>query len=96
MKNWKDNHDAARSAPRPGFEQAICSMIDALAEYATAHRVAYGSPLGSDGVIGDLYAKSVAEGLIGMLNGERGRLDGGLLDREIRSICAGHGIALEE
>ena len=51
----------------------------------SAHQDAYEFSIHADGVLGAAWAQ-IGEGLLGLLNGERGRLDGGTLDRAIRDL----------
>lgn len=89
MKNldgWKASHFAALSQPRPGFEAAISGGFYAWAAYADGHRARYDAPIGDDGVLGPQWA-AWGSALIGLLNGETGRLDCGWLDGEIRRLA---------
>jgi hypothetical protein len=47
--------------------------------YADAHHSQYGSGIGRDGVLGPEWVQ-IGQGLRGLLNGCRGRLDGATLD----------------
>ena len=91
---WKRRHREAMRDPHSGFELAIVEMYDALGEYADAHRNTCDSPIGDDGVLGEEW-KQIALGVIGLLNGETGRLDCGTLDRQIREMAAANGVELE-
>lgn len=81
------NHRTAYSFPRKGFEGAFSYGIRALAEYADAHQERYDSPLAEDYVLGEAWEQAI-RGVLALLNGELGRLDGGELDRTIREIGA--------
>lgn len=83
---WRLEHQEAVRLPKRGFEGAIVDTLKSLAEYADAHRDRYESEVGEDGVLGDHF-EEIARGLIGLLNGETGRLDCGTLDRAIRQLC---------
>ncbi len=83
---WRLDHQAATRLPCPGFEGAVVDILKALAEYADAHRARYESEVGEDGVLGDHF-EEIARGLLGLLNGETGRLDCGTLDGAIRKLC---------
>ena len=72
-------------APRPGFESAIVNLYRAMAEYADAHRKQYELTISEDRYIGDAWHQ-IGRGLIGLLNGETGRLDCGTLDSQIRAF----------
>lgn len=82
---WATAHRAARFNPLPGFERAIVCAIDALQWYAEAHAKRWGSKLGEDYVLGEAW-ESALRGVLALLNGETGRLDCGLLDRELRAM----------
>lgn len=79
LSGWKERHIAALTAPRPGFEAAFIGMLAGWLRYADAHRNQYGSHIGTDGVLGDEWAR-IGAGLRGLLNGALGRLDAGTLD----------------
>jgi hypothetical protein len=91
---WYDRHMSAVRAPSVGHERAIVGMFVALQEMAEAHRERFESPIGEDGVLG-VYWADIANGLIGMLDGEAGRLDCGTLDGAIRNLAAAHDVDLE-
>jgi len=80
------SHRAAFARSEKGFETAIVETLRALAEYADAHRDRYESEVGEDGVLGDHF-EEIARGLLGLLNGETGRLDCGTVDGAIRKLC---------
>ena len=81
---WKARHIQAMQNPRTLFEQAFTQMLAGWECYAQAHQTAYDSHILSDGVLGASWSV-LGEGLLGLLNGELGRLDGGALDQTIRS-----------
>lgn len=76
------------------FERAIVLAVEALAGFADAHRSAYGSEIGDDGVLGDHWTDA-AKAAIGMLNGEEGRLDCGTIDGLIRKLAKRANVDLE-
>lgn len=78
-------HDEAMRNPQPGFEHAVVTLYRGLAEYADANQKRYGDKIGDDGVLGE-YWHWLGEALIGLLNGETGRLDCGTLERQIRDL----------
>lgn len=78
-------HREALKSPTPGFEAAIVGMLRALAQYADAHRQRYGDTIKEDRIIGE-YWHWLGEALIGLLNGETGRLDCGVVDGFIRGL----------
>lgn len=87
-------HRAALINPRPGFESAVLGMLLGLAEYADAHEKAYGSPVGEDLVLGD-DVEEIGHALLGLLNGNCGRLDCGTLDGAIRRLLTDVGLKPE-
>jgi predicted RNA methylase len=79
-------------SPRPGFESAIATLYRGMAEYADATRAAYDGTIGDDYVLGESW-KDLGNALIGLLNGETGRLDCGTLDGQIRDLIESGGTA---
>ena len=90
-----ERHYRAWYGPASSHEGAIRNLLLGLADYADAHQEAYRSPIGEDGVLGECWLE-VARGLIGLLNGESGRLDCGTIDATIRDIAAEHGFDEKE
>lgn len=84
-KTWQARHVEAMRNPIKG-EKPIVQTLDALKDYAFWHKVRYDSLIGEDGVLGQYWA-DIANGLIGLLNGETGRLDCGLIDGQIRELA---------
>lgn len=84
------SHNVAFREPREAFESGLVALVTGLAQYADSHREAYGSPLANDGVIGESWREAVS-GVRGLLNGERGRLDGGALDGALLAMFAAAG-----
>lgn len=78
-------HREALKSPEPGFELAIVGMLKSLAQYADAHRARYGDTIRTDRIIGE-YWQMLGEAVLGLLNGETGRLDCGALDGFIRGL----------
>lgn len=76
-----------------GFERAIEKMIEGWQEYAEAHNATYESQIGDDAVIGEEWAE-IGQALLGLLNGELGRLDGGTLSSYIRRVARSNGVRL--
>jgi hypothetical protein len=85
---WGLRHAEAMTSPARGFEASLVTMLRAWAEYADAHVARYESPI--DAVLGQSW-QEIGEALIGLLNGETGRLDCGTLDGLIRDIAAAEG-----
>jgi len=94
---WKEafKEPAAAIVALRYFERGLVHSITGWAEMAAAHERMYDSLIGEDGVLGPAW-KAIGESLITMLNGERGGLDGGTLDRLIRDIADAGGITLGE
>lgn len=74
--------------------QALLEMIRGLATYADAYAARLDSPIGHDYVIGEAW-QMIAEGLLALLNGDIGNLDGGTVDKTIRAICEAAEVELE-
>lgn len=91
-------HFYAYQFPKPGFESALVGILNGLAEYAQAHAADYESAIGNDGFLGDEHWLPALRGLWGLLNGERGRLDGGAMSRAISDLAeqSGYSRDLEE
>lgn len=89
----RKEHVLAVGNPR-GFEHAVLGLFLSLAEYADAHQAAYGSPVGEDLVLGD-DVEEIGHALLGLLNGDCGRLDCGTLDRAIRALLTDVGLKPE-
>lgn len=79
-------HARALANPHYGYESGLVHALRAIEHLATAHQAAYGSPIADDGVMGPAWL-DMAKGIETMLSGERGRLDGGLFDRELRDLA---------
>lgn len=88
--DYASRHHAAMTNPRPGFEKALVTLAQGLELYAAAHQARYTSPIGDDGVLGDEWA-TIARAVIGLLNGEAGRIDCGTFESMIRTIAAANG-----
>jgi hypothetical protein len=91
---WQDRHDNAMAFPRPGFEAAIVGMLKGWHNYAVSAKLAHGSPIGDDGVLGPEW-QAIGQALLGLLNGDIGRLDGGTLDGFIRNTLRDNGAEVE-
>lgn len=72
-------------------EKALRMMIEGLSLYLESHRNTYDSPVGDDYVLGP-HATDIANGLLGLLNGETGRIDCGKMDAWIRKIALQAGL----
>ncbi len=82
---WADRHQAALAQPR-GNERTIVRLMQALAFYKGSG----GVPVGEDYVLGPAWVK-IASGLLDLLNGDIGRLDGGLVDHAVRQMASDRG-----
>lgn len=87
-------HNEACEHPQK-LERAIVAFCRALNDYARTHLLRYGSPIGEDGVLGQDW-EVMARALIGLLNGETGRLDCGTLDKAIRAMAKDAEVNLDE
>ncbi len=92
--HWQDQHDSAMRVPRAGSESAIVQMLTGWYEYALNHRSRYESLIGDDGVLGPEWA-AIGHALLGLLNGDLGRLDGGTLDAFLRNTLADNGAEVD-
>lgn len=81
--------------PKKIMEQAIVHACAALRHFGEGHRALYESPIGEDGVLGN-YWLGMARALVGMLNGESGRLDCGTVDGSIRDMAREFGFTETE
>jgi hypothetical protein len=72
------------------FATSIETLLRAWELYAEAHLATYGTPIGSDYVLGAEWV-AMGNALLGLLNGELGRLDGGTIDTKVRDIFEKHG-----
>lgn len=77
------------------FQNSILEMFESLSAYADAHQKAYESPIGEDGVLGAHWL-AMAEGLVGLLNGETGGIDCGAFDRAVRALALANGFSQQE
>ena len=82
-------HQKAITAPR-GPEVGVVSLLRGWLQYADTHKARYDSGIGEDYVLGEDWRK-MGFCLIGLLNGELGRLDGGSLDSLIRDTLKAEG-----
>lgn len=73
------------------YEIAFTNMINGLKLYAQAHQAEYDQPIGDDAVLGDSW-ENIARGILGLLDGETGKLDPGTIDGSIRRFAVRNGI----
>lgn len=71
-------------------ERGIVMMMKALVAYADDHARKFESPLGHDYVLGPAWLKML-QGWRTLLNGDLGRLDGGLMDALAREVAMAAG-----
>ncbi len=64
---------------------AVEGMIENLTRYADAYNVVFENGIGSDYVIGDAW-RDTCEGVIGLLCGDIGSIDGASADRRLREL----------
>jgi hypothetical protein len=80
MLGWPRRHLDAMTAPRTNYERAIVELLRGWLRYATAVSDTtdntYG--IGNDSVLGPCWSQ-IGGGIIGLLDGETGRLDCGTL-----------------
>ena len=81
---WAERHNAAVLCPRAS-EAGILKACEALRIIATSYAENCDGPIGNDGVLGPCWA-DMARGVLGLLNGDCGRLDCGTVDHYIRNL----------
>jgi hypothetical protein len=89
MADWQRNHVGAINFPNRS-EAGIVALLRGWLQYADTHKARYDSGIGEDGVLGKDWA-AIGHALLGLLNGELGRLDGGSLDSLIRDTLTAEG-----
>lgn len=92
--SWGYRHWLAFQSPKRNSEAAIVGLMQAAANYADLHLASYGSKIGDDGVLGEHWA-DIVRGILGLLNGDCGRLDCGTLDGTLRDMLAAEGFDRE-
>ena len=90
---YLNKHIEACESPR-GFESAILGLAKALEDYALTHRMEYGEVIGKDYYLGEAWANAV-NAAQELLNGERGRLDGGLMSARFCNMLTENGFTDE-
>lgn len=100
--DWKERHNAAttdtylhcRSIEL--HETSIVALLQAWALYADAHRAAYETPIGDDGVLGPHW-QEIGLAIRGLLNGDVGpRLDCSTLAGFILDTMAANAVDTEK
>jgi hypothetical protein len=88
-------HVIAVRLPQDGFEQALVDLFSGWLRYADSHKQQYGSGIGEDMILGAEWSK-IGSALRGLLNGETGRFDCGLLDSLIAKTLRDEGFDPDE
>ena len=88
--DWTEGHLAAVANPYHGFEYALAQMFSGWLRYADEHKRRYLNGIGGDMFLGDEWAK-IGDALRGLLNGETGRFDCGLLDSLVADTLRAEG-----
>ena len=91
---WKDEHNKALSMPT-GPEASFLYMMQWWEVYAVDHKKRFGSPIGADYVLGAEWER-IGDALRGLLNGELGRLDCGLLDASLLETMRSNEVDCDE
>lgn len=91
---WQDRHDDAIRYPRQA-ERPIVGMLNAWVLYASQHRDRYDSLIGDDAVLGEHW-QAIGEAILGLLNGETGRLDCGTLATFISDTLRNNGVEVDQ
>ena len=80
--DWQERHLAALR--RPGVrEDGVVHLLQGWLSYASGYSFRFNSNIGDDRVLGEEWF-AIGVALLGLLNGELGRLDAGTLDAIIR------------
>ena len=97
--NWKQRHNEAITAATRGvhttFEGPMVRMMTGWATYAADHHNRFESAIGEDYILGVEWLK-IGKALLGLLNGETGRLDCGTCDGFIRDTILENGFTEEQ
>ncbi len=92
---WRIAHHLAVRCPNERFEYGMRTLLIGWLKYADSHKHQYGSGIGDDGVLGPCW-QDIGVGLLGLLNGHLGKLDGGTLDALIRTVLTAEGMNPEQ
>jgi hypothetical protein len=82
MKTWQYQHQDAMLSPN-AREKPVVDMVRSWIDYRKQHKARYDSDILEDYVLGPEW-RAIGNALLGLLNGETGRLDCGTLDSLIR------------
>ena len=80
---WRERYLYAVRHPTHEVEMPLLTMIQGWIDYARSHEARFNSRIGDDRVLGDEWF-AIGAAMLGLLNGDLGRLDGGTLDTIIR------------
>ena len=96
LKTYLDNHNAAQINPE-GVEISLVHCVNFVRSYVNEYILRYGpdQKLSDDYVLGPVYL-SMVQNALRLLDGELGRLDGGILDMTIRRFAKIAGFTSEE
>ena len=83
---WHKRHSEARANPSRPEELAIVAFLRGITEYNLRYRREYGEGVETDGVLGHGIA-CIFRGVRVLLDGELGRLDGGLVWQELDHLA---------
>jgi hypothetical protein len=79
------SHVAACQKPKGKYEKALVGTAESIQLYVEAMEENFGST--TDGVLVPDGVVPLLHGFVGLLNGERGRLDGGACDTWAREVA---------
>jgi hypothetical protein len=93
-KSCFERHEAAIWYPK-GYEKVFVSLTDGIISYIEEHKKDSEGSLAEDYVLGP-PVKDILESILQLLNGPKGRLDGGIMDSILREVGAEAGFVLED
>lgn len=91
---WRYLHERALTHQPDAHERAIVKLLQGWIGYAKAHMDRYEGRVGDDGVLGPEW-EAIGRAVLGLLNGQTGRLDCGTLDAIVRATLAAEGLEEE-
>lgn len=83
MNSYKTRHATAMLMPEGEHEQSIANLIGELSRVADRYK--------GDRVMVPAVVEPLAKSIIGLCNGTMGRLDQGLVDKQVREIVESAG-----
>lgn len=90
MKAWEILHNAALQTPSVK-EVGVVQLLQSWETYANNHRARFETSIGDDAVLAR-YWSDIGSAIIGLLNGDIGRLDGGTVDKYVRELARENGV----